>query len=100
MECFCGLYPGCSMTLAEAKELAGVSPQFNVTALRLGCLRLESVRRTLTAAAAFGQLLSEMSSLGKLELIASGGNGGTVRRNQQNNAIFTRAYTLAFQRKG
>ena len=95
MKRFWGSYPSCSMALVEAEELAGVLPRFNVTALRLGYQRLESVRRTLTAAAAFGQSLSEMSSLGNFQLIGVDGsllqaeeNGGTVWRNQQNGHLY------------
>ena len=100
----------CALTLVEAGKLAGVLPRFNVAALHLvldDCsvaainrlcsithqirkeLTLNGVRQTLAAAAALGQSLSEMSSLKELELFGgrwkhfgSGGNGGTVFRNQ------------------
>ena len=104
---FSEFIPGrCVLTLVEAEKLADVLPRFNVTDLyltlddcsaaavnRLGSithqtlkevLTLKSARRNPAAAAALGQLLSEMSSLGKLTLT---GVDGSILKAEEMEAL-------------
>ena len=99
-------WPCCSLTLFEAEKLVGVLPRLNVTALHLDLhdccaaavsrlcsithqtlkkLSLKNVRWTLATATALGQSLSEMSSLGELDL---NGMDESILQSEEMEALF------------